>query len=161
MTAFETQLTMSARPRRLIDVVRRCRFSVERQHSCYSWSIRPSVHPSLPASSLPLYGNRPSYSVPCVCMIWHKCSAVAKMGDRLVTVDMGRKLGDKPLWGGELGPHLTQCGQGPGLPACQVSSWSIQPFGHNTPTLQTDRTGRGQTGQSETTVRYDRANRFT
>jgi len=30
---------------------------------------------------------------------------------------------------GELGPHLTQCGQGRGLPACQVSSWSVQPFG--------------------------------
>jgi len=40
---------------------------------------------------------------------------------------------------GELGPHLTQCGQGRDLPACQVSSWSVQPFGHNTPTLQTDR----------------------
>jgi len=26
-----------------------------------------------------------------------------------------------------------------GLPACQVSSWSVQPFGHNTPTSQTDR----------------------
>jgi len=37
-----------------------------------------------------------------------------------------------PLWGkGELGPHLTVCGQGRGLPPCQVSSWSIQPFGHN------------------------------
>jgi len=39
----------------------------------------------------------------------------------------------------ELGPHLTQCGRGRGLPPCQVSSWSIQPFGHNTPTSQTDR----------------------
>jgi len=37
-----------------------------------------------------------------------------------------------PCGGGELGPHLTQCCQG------QVSSWSIQQFGHNTPTLQTD-----------------------
>jgi len=25
---------------------------------------------------------------------------------------MGRKLGAVPLWGGELGLHLTQCGQG-------------------------------------------------
>jgi len=31
---------------------------------------------------------------------------------------------------GELGPHLAQCGQG------------LQPFGQNTPTLQTDRTER-------------------
>jgi len=56
-------------------------------------------------------------------------------------------------WGGglcsfgavELGPRLTQCGQGRGL-SFQVSSWSVQPFGHNTPKLetagQTDRTGQ-------------------
>jgi len=33
--------------------------------------------------------------------------------------------GAVPLWGGEMGPHLTQCGQGQGLSACQVSSWSV------------------------------------
>jgi len=38
---------------------------------------------------------------------------------------------------GKLGPHLTQCGRGQGLPPCQVSSWSIQPFDHNAPTSQT------------------------
>ena len=45
-----------------------------------------------------------------------------------------------PFGEGDLGPHLTHCGQGRGLhvPARQVSSWSIQPFGHYTPTLQTD-----------------------
>jgi len=33
----------------------------------------------------------------------------------------GPKMGEAvPLWGGVLGPHLTECG--PGLPACQVSS---------------------------------------
>jgi len=37
---------------------------------------------------------------------------------------------------GELGPHLTQCGLGRGLPSYQVASWSIQPFDHTTPTLQ-------------------------
>jgi len=42
-----------------------------------------------------------------------------------------------PFRGGELGPHLTQCCLGWGLPPCQVSSWSIQPLGHNTPMLQT------------------------
>jgi len=68
---------------------------------------------------------------------FNKCSAVAEMGDRLATIDMGRKLG-VPLWGGELGPHLTQFGLGRGLPPYQMASWSIQPFGHNTPTLQTD-----------------------
>ena len=50
------------------------------------------------------------------------------------------KNGGCPVWG--LGPHLTQCGRGQGLPPCQVSSWSIQPLGHSTPTLQTDRTGQ-------------------
>jgi len=40
---------------------------------------------------------------------------------------------------GELGPHLTQCQLGWGLSPYQVISWSIQPFGHNTPTSQTDR----------------------
>ena len=48
-------------------------------------------------------------------------------------------------WGcaplGELDPHLTQC-LGRGLSACQVSSWLIQRFGHNTSTLQTDRQDR-------------------
>ena len=40
---------------------------------------------------------------------------------RLATVDMGRKLGAVPFyWGGELGPHLTQCGLGQGLSPCQV-----------------------------------------
>jgi len=46
-----------------------------------------------------------------------------------------------PFWDGgvrELGPNLTQCGWGRGLPPCKVSSWSIQVFGNNTPTSQTD-----------------------
>ena len=65
---------------------------------------------------------------------------------RLTTTDMGRKLaGAVPLLGGELDPHLTQCGLGRGLPPCQVSFWSIQPFGHSTLTSQTDRTD--MTGQ--------------
>jgi len=51
---------------------------------------------------------------------------------------MGRKLGTVPLLG-QLGPYLTQCGRGRGLPQCQVSSWFIQPLGHNTPPLGTDR----------------------
>jgi len=43
---------------------------------------------------------------------------------RLATIKMGLKFGGlRPLFGGgERGPHLTQCGQGRGLPACQVSS---------------------------------------
>jgi len=37
-----------------------------------------------------------------------------------------------PFGWAEVGPHLTQCDQGRGLPACQVSSWSMQLFGRNT-----------------------------
>jgi len=44
---------------------------------------------------------------------------------------MGRKLGTVSLWG-ELGPHVTQCSWGWGLPQYQVAPWSMQPFGHNT-----------------------------
>jgi len=76
------------------------------------------------------------------------------LSNRLTTKDMSRKLGRRfsPLfWRGELGPHLTQCGQGRGLPARQVSSGSIQPFGHNTPTSQTNRTVR-QGRQDRTTI---------
>jgi len=71
-------------------------------------------------------------------------------------------------WGGGcasfgevLGPHLTQCCLGWRLPPCRVLSWSIQPFGHNAPALQTVRqTGHyRQTGQ--TTFRWHSANRFT
>jgi len=49
-----------------------------------------------------------------------------------------------PFEEGGAGPHLTQCGQVRGLPAGQVSSWSVQPFSHGARTLQT-----GQTGQTE------------
>jgi len=39
------------------------------------------------------------------------------MGDRLATIDMGRKLGDVlRFWEGEINPHLTQCGLGRRLP---------------------------------------------
>jgi len=55
------------------------------------------------------------------------------MGDRLATVDMGRKAGG---WGcspfrGSWVPHPTQCRLDRDLPRYQVASWSIQPFGHN------------------------------
>ena len=61
---------------------------------------------------------------------------------RLATTDMGQKLGAcAPFLGVKLGAHLRML-LGRGLPACQVSFWSIQPFGHNAPTLQTYRTGQ-------------------
>jgi len=61
----------------------------------------------------------------------NKCSAIAEMGDRLATIDMAQNRGCAPFWAGELGPHVTQCGLGRGLPSYQVPSWSIQPFDHN------------------------------
>jgi len=36
-----------------------------------------------------------------------------------------------PFLGQKLGPYLPQCSLGRGLPPHQVTSWSIQPFGHN------------------------------
>jgi len=55
----------------------------------------------------------------------NKSSAVAEMGDRLATIDMDRNLGSccaVPHFVGELGPHLTQCCLGRGLPPYQVVS---------------------------------------
>jgi len=71
---------------------------------------------------------------------------------QLATTAIGRRLGAPPPFGeGELGPHLTQCGQGRGLPACEVSYWYSQPFGHSTPASQTGQTGQTdrQTGQDK------------
>jgi len=56
------------------------------------------------------------------------------MGDRLATIDMGRKIGVcVPIFfgGGEAGPHLTQNGLDRGLPSYQVAPGSIQPFVRN------------------------------
>jgi len=52
----------------------------------------------------------------------HKSSAVAEMGDRLATIDMGRKVEGCAPFRGELGPYLTQCRLGRGLPPYQVAS---------------------------------------
>jgi len=75
------------------------------------------------------------------------------MGDRLATLDMGRKVrgGPMPLLRGSWVPlpHLTQCGLGWGLPPYQVASWSIQPLGHSTPTLQTGQTDNGPVAEGK------------
>ena len=64
--------------------------------------------------------------------IFYKSSAVAEMGDRLATIDMGRKVGSSmPLSMWKLSPHLAQYDLGWGLSPYQVTSWSIQLFGHN------------------------------
>jgi len=83
------------------------------------------------------YCYRPcSVVCPSVCHStepYNKSSAVAEMGDRLATRDIGRKEGAAvPPLEGVLGLHLAQCGLGRGRPPCHVASWSIQPFGHNT-----------------------------
>ena len=75
--------------------------------------------------------------------IFNKCSALADVGDRLATIDMGRKGGIMPLSGVGLGPHLTQW-PGP-RPTCVPSgililaavwpqrtwaqNWGLCPFG--------------------------------
>ena len=79
----------------------------------------------------------------------NKSSAVAEMGDRLVTIDMGRKVGAVvPLSvGGELGPHLTQCGLDRGLSPYQVASCRIHPTVW--PQLANVRAYRQDTGQTD------------
>ena len=68
----------------------------------------------------------------------HRLDTLPVTQHNYVTTDMGLNLGGLcPFREGGDGSHLTQCGQGRGLPACQVSSWSVKPFGHNTPTSQT------------------------
>ena len=51
------------------------------------------------------------------------------MGDRLATIDIGRKWGTVPLsFGvGALGPHVTQCGLGRGLLAYLCTNWHLDP----------------------------------
>ena len=57
-----------------------------------------------------------------------KSSAVAEMGDRLATIDMGRKLGRlSPFYLGELGPHLTQCRLSR---AYFPTNWHLDPSSH-------------------------------
>ena len=84
----------------------------------------------------PLLGGAGSPSTQCrLAEAYRHTKWHLNQSSRLAATDMGRKLG-----GCALGCHLTQCGRGRGLPACQVSSWSVQAFGHNTPTSQTGRT---------------------
>jgi len=67
----------------------------------------------------------------------YKSSAVAEMGDRLATIDVGRKVaaavslsvgtaGSPSNTVGQLGPHLTQCRLSGGLPLYQVA-YGIHP----------------------------------
>jgi len=85
----------------------------------------------------------------------NKSSAVAKMGDCLVTIDMGRKVGAAvpPFGGGELGSHLTQCGQGRAL---LHAKFHLDPSNR----LATIHQRHRQTDR-QTMVLWHRANRFT
>jgi len=82
-----------------------------------------------------------------------KCSAVAKMGDRLATIHMGRKLdGCAPFLGDS---KITWPGPRPtSVPSFILIHPTVWPQYTNVTDRQTDR----QTGQ--TTVLYHRANRF-
>jgi len=53
------------------------------------------------------------------------------LSSRLATPDMGRKWWSCALFGGDLGPHVTQCGLGRVLPLYQLESCSTQTFCHN------------------------------
>jgi len=74
-----------------------------------------------------LFGRLNYLLMTCPVFYRRKCSAVAEMGDRLATIDMGQKVGAAvPLFGkGELDSHLTQCRLGRSLPPYQVASSSI------------------------------------
>ena len=61
---------------------------------------------------------------------------------RLATTDMGRKLGAVPLLG-ELGPHLTQRGQGGGQPSGILIDATVWPQYTNVADRQTDRQDNG------------------
>jgi len=77
---------------------------------------------------------------------YNKSSAVAEMGDR-VRAKWVEKWGLLcPFPWGAIGSRLTQCRLVQDLPPYQVASWSIQPFRHNTPTLQTARQNRQDNG---------------
>jgi len=87
------------------------------------------------------YGPRPYLHTK-----WHP-----NPSSRLVTITWTKNWGAAvlPFWGrgaGSQSNHLTQCVQGRGLSPCQVSSWFIQPFGHNTPMSQTGQTDRQDNG---------------
>ena len=62
----------------------------------------------------------------CPLAYLNKSSAVAEMGDRLARIDTGQKAGAPvPLSVGQLGPHLTQCRLGRGVPPYQVDNVAV------------------------------------
>jgi len=88
--------------------------------------------PHSPSERAILKGGRggPTYSIGTLC------SAIAEMGVRLATIDMGQK---ECSFQGELGPHLTQCGLGRGL---LRTKWHLDPSSRLT-TIHGPKSGRG------------------
>jgi len=77
----------------------------------------------------------------------NKSSPVAKRGDRLTTINMGRKVGAAvPLSVGQLGSHQTQSGLGRGLPR---TNWHPDPSSR----LATIHQRYRQTGQPFRSIR--------
>jgi len=67
----------------------------------------------------------------------------------VVTIDTGQKSGVWCFGGEGAGSPSNIMWQGTRLPARQISSWSIELFGHNTPTSHTGQTDNGPIAQGE------------
>jgi len=94
-----------------------CVFSKIEEHK---WSLRSGRHFNAPLPQI-IHQIRVYKCVNSRASI-NKGPAVAEMSDRWATIAMGQKLGAVPLLGGGLGPHVTQCCLGRGLPSYQVAS---------------------------------------
>jgi len=78
----------------------------------------------------------------------NKSSAVAEMGDRLATIDIGRKVEvccALSLGGRSWAPSITMLRK-PRPTSVPSGIFIHQPFGNNTSTLQTDRQDRQENG---------------
>ena len=92
----------------------------------------------------------------------NKCSAVAEMGDRLATIDIGRKLGAVPLCGrGSLVPILRNVARAEAYPHAK---FNLDTSNHLATVhqryRQTDRTGRQRSDSIERTVLQTFAQRW-
>jgi len=97
-----------------------------------------------------------NWSVMCVCFwaitceesdLWSRYLAewYPDPSSHLATIDMGWKLVGccAPFRGGAWSPYYTMS-HGPRPTSLQVASWSIQPYGHSTTTLQRDTTAQNR-----------------
>ena len=63
-----------------------------------------------------------------------KCSAVAEMGDRLSTIDIGRKLGALPLLGRGAGSSCNT--KSPGLRPTSIASGMLMHLGQRSDSIE-------------------------